>query len=298
MQLPQQKKVQLTNPDKIYWPEQKYTKSDLLNYYQQVAPYILPYLKNRPMVLRRFPDGIDGENFIQKDTQSLHLPDWIQTVEIEHETKKDRYLLIQNEETLEYVVNLGAIELHPFHSQIDHAEYPDYFVLDLDPEAVSFDIVIQTAQTIHKLMDKFAIPHYCKTSGGRGLHIYVPLHGKYTFEQVSPFGQLLVALIQQELPEITSLERSPEKRQNKIYLDVLQNSSKKTIIAPYSVRGKPFAPVSTPLHWDELVKGVRPTDYTMKTIIARLQKVGDIFTPVLGKGFNLKKWVNDLLKNE
>jgi len=291
-------KVILTHPQKIYWPQEKYTKHDLMHYYQSVSPYILPFLKNRPMVLRRFPNGIEGENFVQKNTESLHLPDWIQTVEIDHHDKSLCYFLIQNEPSLEYVVNLGTIELHPFHAHVGQLDYPDYFILDMDPESVSFNVVIETAQTIHGLMDEWGIPHYCKTSGGRGLHIYIPLHAKYTIDQVSQFGQILGGLLHGVLPKITSLERSPANRQKKIYLDVLQNRAKQTVVAPYSVRGRPQACVSTPLHWEELKKGLTPQDFTIETVIPRLKEVGEIFSPILGQGFNMKKWIESKAKAE
>lgn len=285
--------VILTNPDKIYWPEEKYTKKDVLTYYESVSEYILPFLKNRPMVLRRFPDGIEGTSFVQKDTKSLHLPDWIKVIEIEHTEKNISYFLIQDEPSMEYVVNLGSIELHPFHSHVGKLDYPDYFVLDIDPVDVPFNVVIESTNVIHKLFDSWKIPHYCKTSGGRGLHIYIPLHAHYTIDQVSHFGQAIATLIHEELPNITSLERSPAKRQNKIYLDVLQNRAKQTIVAPYALRGRPHAPVSTPIHWEELKKGLKPENFNIKTMDARLKEVGEIFSPILGKGFNMKQWIKD-----
>jgi bifunctional non-homologous end joining protein LigD len=225
---------------------------------------------------------------------SLHLPNWIQVEKIEHEERSIYYLLVQDESSLEYAVNLGTIEFHPFHSRVGHADHPDYFVLDLDPEDLSFNTLIDSANIIHQLLNDWKIPHYCKTSGARGLHMYIPLHAQYTQDQVSKFGQILGTLIHQELPKITSLERSPEKRQKKIYLDVLQNRAKQTIVAPYSLRGRPFAPVSTPLHWDELKRGLKVTDFTIRSMSSRLKEVGEIFHPVLGKGFNMKKWAEKL----
>lgn len=286
--------IHLSHPDKIYWPTEKYTKKDLMDYYQSISPFILPFLKDRPMVLRRFPKGIEGENFIQKNTQSLHLPEGIQTIEIKHEEKSLWYFLIQDETSLEYTVNLGTIEFHPFHSHVGQLDNPDYFVLDLDPESVPFNSVIETAQIIHQLFEQWKIPHYCKTSGGRGLHIYIPLHAKYTVDQVSKFGQILGMLVHEQLPKITSLERSPSNRQKKIYLDVLQNRAKQTVVAPYSLRGRPQAPVSTPLHWEELKKGLKPQYFTIETMIPRLKDVGEIFYPILGKGFNMKQWMSSL----
>lgn len=286
----------LSNPDKIYWPKEKFTKQDLLDYYLAVSSTIFPYLKNRPIVLRRFPNGIEGENFVQKDTSSLHLPKGINTIKIEHEEKDLTYLMIDNLLSLEYAVNLGAIELHPFHSQVKHLDFPDYFILDLDPESVPFNQVIETALTIHEQMSDWDMPHYCKTSGGRGLHIYIPLHGKYTTDQVSQFGQLLGMLLHEKLPKITSLERSPANRQKKIYLDVLQNRAKQTIVSAYSVRGREGATVSTPLEWKEVKKGITPQDFTIKTVPERLKKKGDVFSSILGKGFNLKKWLLEHLQ--
>lgn len=282
----------LSNPDKIYWPKEKYTKKDLLTYYQTIAPFILPFLKDRPMVLRRFPNGIEGESFIQKNTESLHLPKGFQTADIVHEGKHVHYLLVQDEATLEYAVNLGTIEFHPFHSTVDHLDYPDYFILDLDPVDVPFNQVIETAKTIHQLFDEWNIPHYCKTSGGRGLHIYIPLQGLYTLDQVSKFGEIIGVLLHDELPEITSLERSPSRRKNKIYLDVLQNNFAQTIAAPYSLRGRAGAPISTPLHWEELKKGLKAEAFNIKTVPSRLKEVGEIFSPVLGKGFKMKQWLS------
>lgn len=283
--------VVLSNPDKIYFPEQKITKRDIWEYYEQVASYLLPYLKNRPMVLRRFPEGIEGESFVQKNTANLHIPDFMQTIAILHEGKKVTYFVIQNIPSLEYVVNLGSIEMHPFHSTIEHLEYPTYCIVDLDPEAVAFDTVIDVAQTIHHLFDEMKIPHYCKTSGGRGLHIYIPLGDNYHEKQVAQFGDILALMIHERLPKITSLERLPAKRQNKVYIDVLQNRSRQTVAAPYSLRGKPHAPISTPLHWDELIKGIRPEMFNITNTFKRLEKVGDLFKPILGKGFDIKKWL-------
>lgn len=285
--------VHLINPEKVYWPKEKYTKADLMHYYREVAAYILPFLKNRPIMLRRFPEGIEGISFVQKDTKSLHLPDWIQTVEIAHEDKVIHYFLVQNEATLEYVINLGAIELHPFHVQVGHLDYPDYFVLDLDPESVAFEQVVKAAKTIHQLLVDLKIPHYCKTSGGRGLHFYIPLGARYTEEQIKKFGEILGLLTHEALPGITSLERSPSKRQKKIYVDVLQNRSKQTVVAPYSVRGRPGALVSTPINFNELEKDIHPQDFTIKTVPKRLKKIGEIFAPILGEGVDLLQWIDD-----
>lgn len=279
--------IKFSNLEKNFWPKLKLTKGDLLNYYQQIADTILPFLKNRPMMLKRFPDGINGESFIQKDTKNLHLPSWIQTVEIEHDHKKIAYFLIQNKETLLYVINLGTIEMHPFLSQITNSDKPDYFVIDLDPEAIDFDRVIETAQVMNKVLDELNITNVCKTSGKRGMHICIPLGQKYTFEQALQFGQIIVEYVHSLIPDFTSILRKPAQRQKKVYLDILQNHYKQTVIAPYSARGTEFATVSTPLKWSEVKKGLDPKNFNITNVPSRIKKWGDIFAPMLGKEINM-----------
>lgn len=291
------KKFEVTNVEKIYWPKEKYTKGDLIHYYETMAPYLLPYLKDRAISIRRYPNGIDGDSFFQKDSSSLHLPSFIKTVTIEHEAKPVQYLRIQNVESLKYAANLGAIEIHPFLSRISHLENPDFLVIDLDPEAISFDKVIEVGLVVHEVLDHYKIDNFCKTSGGDGLHIYIPLHAKYTFEQSKHFGELLAALVHQQIPKITSLERKPENRQKKVYLDVYQNNYAQTVVAPYTVRGRPLAPVSTPLLWKEVKKGLSPTEFTIMTVPKRVQKLGDIFKPVFGKAANFLKVIKELEDN-
>lgn len=281
------KEMEFSNLDKVYWPELGYTKGEMIEYYQKMAPIILPYLKNRPVMLHRYPDGINGVDFMQKDTHSLHLPDYVKTVTLEQEGKPVQYILIQNRATLDYVLNLGTIELHTFNATAADLQKPDYLVIDLDPEAISFIAVIEVAQAIHTLLDEIEVDHYCKTSGQTGLHIYLPMHGKYTFDQIFQFGQGIMTIIHEQLPKITSLERSPSKRQKKVYLDILQNRKAQTVISPYSLRGNSSASVSTPLEWSEVKKGLDPTNFTLKTVPQRVEKIGDIFSPILGKGVNL-----------
>jgi DNA ligase D-like protein (predicted polymerase)/DNA ligase D-like protein (predicted 3'-phosphoesterase) len=283
-----------SHTEKIYWPELDLTKGDLLNYYQEISSYILPYLKNRPVMLHRYPNGVDGEDFYQKDTTALHLPESMKTAIIQHEDKPLRYVIVENAASLEYVVNLGSIELHTFNSTVSDLSHPDYLVVDLDPEAISFDKVVEAAQVFHQILEKIGVSSLCKTSGKRGLHIYIPLKKKYTFEQGRQFGELLAVLVHQKLPKTTSLERKPANRQKKVYLDVHQNGEKQTVVAPYSVRGNSFAGVSTPLKWSEVKKGLDPSKFNLKTVPARLKKWGDLFSPILSKGIDLKKSLNKL----
>lgn len=279
--------VKLTHLDKIFWPKEGYTKGDLIEYYRSVASFILPYLKERPESLHRFPNGIDQSPFFQKNVK--HEPEWIRTVEIENSEKTIRYLIIDDERSLLYAINLGCIELNPFMSRVQSLQYPDYLVIDLDPLDIEFDQVIEVAKGFHHFCKKFNIPSYCKTSGATGLHIYIPTEARYSYEEVRLFGSLLAYHVNQLLPDITSLERSPSKRKKKVYLDILQNNFGQTIASPYSVRPVEGALVSTPLKWSEVKKGLDPSQFNLKTALKRFKKVGDLFKPVLEKGIDIKR---------
>jgi bifunctional non-homologous end joining protein LigD len=280
--------LKLTNLDKVYWPKEKYTKGDLIEYYRKIAPYILPYLKDRPESLNRHPSGITGKNFFQKDVKDMP-PVWVRTKKIFSESNNANinYMVCQDEATLVYMANLGCIEINPWNSRLTSLEKPDYLVIDLDPEKISFEKVVIVAQYVHKLLDKIGIPNYCKTSGATGLHIYVPLAAKYSYDHAKEFAQLIAMIINRQLPDITSIERMPAKRQRRVYLDFLQNRKGQTLAAAYSVRPKSGATVSTPLEWSEVRPGLDPAKFTIKTIFSRLSKKRDLFKPVLGKGANL-----------
>lgn len=287
------KKLNLTNLDKVFWPDEGITKRDLLEYYQTIAPYILPYLKDRPVSLKRFPDGITGKSFFQKNLRNY--PDWIKTANIPHGDKTIHYLLVQNAESLLYAVNLGCIELHPFFSRTQSLESPDFLAFDLDPIDIPFSEVAKTALVLHEILETIDAPNFIKTSGARGLHICVPLKKGYSFDQAKHFAELIALLAHKELPTITSLERLPQKRLQRVYIDCLQNNPHQTLVAPYCIRAKPKATASTPLEWSEVKSGLDPTDFTLQTTPARLKKVGDLFEPLLQKGLNLEKALN-LLK--
>lgn len=285
-------KTLLTHLDKIYWPKDKITKGDLLRYYEEVAPLILPHLKDRPESLRRFPNGINGITFFQKNLKDY--PNWIQTQAIKHENKKVNYLLIQNEESLLYAANLGCIEIHPFFSRMQKLHNPDFMIFDLDPKGASFEKVIEVAQALHELLEEIEVPSYCKTSGATGLHIAIPLGAKYSFEQVKEFAEIIAKTAQRHTSKISTLERSLSKRRGKVYIDYHQNNFGQTLAAPYSVRAKPGAPVSTPLHWKEVKKGLNPKDFTIKNVIRRFKKTKDLYAPVLGKGIQLQTVLKNL----
>ncbi|MGZ5273729.1 MAG: non-homologous end-joining DNA ligase, partial [Kaistella sp.] len=291
--------VKLTNQNKIYFPKDQVTKGDVIAYYQSVAKYILPHLKDRPQSMNRFPNGIDGMSFYQKDA-SDEIPDWIETQKVFSEStdKYINYILCNDKATMAYLNNLGCIELNVWTSRVETTDSPDYLVLDLDPsENNSFEDVILTAQTVKKIMDKAKIDGYCKTSGSSGIHIYIPAGAQYSFEQVKNFAHIMMQKVQQELPEITTLERTLQKRdKGKIYLDYLQNRRGQTLASVYSLRPKNGAPVSMPIEWDELKEGLKPTDFNIENALARIEKKGDLFKPVLGKGFDMLKALSLLEK--
>ncbi|NTS43118.1 DNA ligase D [Flavisolibacter sp. BT320] len=284
--------LQLTNLGKLYWPKRRITKGDLLNYYHHVAPYMLPYMLGRPQSLNRFPNGIHGKSFYQKNMKGKVEP-WLSTFERSSGDGEGKdFLVCTGEASLLYMANLGCIEMNPWHSRVETPHYPDWCVIDLDPGAILFDKVIETALVIRSLLQSLGIPSYPKTSGSTGLHLYIPLGAKYGYEQSRQLAELLVTLVHSELPKTTSLERSPRKRKDKIYLDFLQNRPIQTICAPYSVRPRPDATVSAPLHWEEVKKGLRIKQFTMTTMGGRLKSEGDLFGGVLGSGIEL----NDVLK--
>lgn len=284
------KKLTFTNLSKLYWPKEKISKRDLLNYYYQIAPYILPYMKNRPQSLNRLPNGITKPGFYQKDVTGK-VPAWATTHDYisESDGEKKEYFVCTDEADLLYMANLGCIEMNPWHSTTKKPGSPDWCVIDLDPGKIAFEKVIETAQVVKQVTDSIGIATCCKTSGSTGLHIYIPLGAKYSYDQSRQLAELIVSFVNQQIPSFTSLERSPAKRKTKIYLDYLQNRTIQTIAAPYSVRPKPGATVSAPLYWDEVKKGLQIADFDMYNIFDRLKETGDIFKPVLGKGIDLKK---------
>ncbi len=280
-------KPRLTNLRKIYWPEDGFTKGDLIDYYRDIASLILPHLTDRPESLHRYPDGIEGESFYHKDVEDA--PAWVQTVRIrsESEDKDINYVLCQDEAALLYLANLGCIEMNPWLSRIQSLDKPDYLVMDLDPEDVGFDKVIEVALAVRDVVDQAGMKSYPKTSGATGMHIYVPLGGRYSYDLARKFAELVARIVNRKLPDTTSVERSPGKRQKRVYLDYLQNRQGQTVAAPYSVRPQPGATVSTPLSWDEVDSELDPRQFTIRTMGRRLETVGEIFAPVLSSSSDL-----------
>jgi bifunctional non-homologous end joining protein LigD len=283
--------VPISNPHKIYWPEEGYSKFDLINYYNEVSEYILPHLKDRPLSLKRNPNGILDEGFFHKDAGE-NVPEFVEVFPVNSESSKKviDYIVCNNRATLIYLANLGCIEMNPWNSTTKIPEKPTWMVIDIDPSPKnSFAEVIDTALATKKVLDKAGLTGYCKTSGASGLHVFLPLKNRYDYEMVKDFAHVIASLVQEELPETTSLTRSLEKRGNKIYIDYLQNRSGQTLSSAYSVRPVKGANVSTPLEWKEVTHKLEPSQFNMKNIFTRLKSKGDLFKPVLTGSNNIQK---------
>ena len=288
--------LSFTHLGKVFWPAEKYTKRDLLNYYYEIAPYLLPYMKDRPQSLNRHPNGINGPSFYQKNV-SGKVPEWIST--FPYRTAEDdedkEFLVCTDEASLLYIVSLGCIEVNPWSSRVGKPDNPDWCIIDLDPgKKTPFDKVIEAAQVTKKVLDAAGVDCWCKTSGSTGLHIYFPLGAKYSYDHSKEFARLVVQLVNAEIPGFTTIERTVRERKGRMYLDFLQNRPQATIAAPYSERPKPGATVSAPLHWDEVKKGLRMQDFTIRTMPGRVRETGDLFQPVLGKGIDMEKALANL----
>jgi bifunctional non-homologous end joining protein LigD len=280
--------VPISNLDKVLWPDDGYTKYDLIDYYLNISDYILPYLKDRPQNLHRHPNGINSPGFYQKDNENL--PEWIETEDVfsKSSNKIISYLLCQNEASLLYMANLGCIEINPWHSRVNILDYPDYTIIDLDPSKENtFEEVIIVAQAAKEVLDIAEIKGFCKTSGSSGLHIYIPLKAQYTYEEARNFTKLLCYFIEQKVPKLTSMVRAVKDRKGKIYLDYLQNRQGQTIAAPYCVRPKIGAPVSAPLEWKEVKSGLKILDFNIKNFQTRIQENGDLFAEVLSQEIDM-----------
>lgn len=281
--------LKFTNLSKVFWPREKITKRDMLNYYYQIAPFILPYLKDRPQSLNRFPNGIEGESFYQKNVKDK-APEWLQTFPYTTSDGEHKEFLVGTDEySLLWMASMGAIEMNPWFSRVQSPDNPDYCVIDLDPDKNTFEQVLEAAQITKKVLDAIEVPCYCKTSGSTGMHIYIPLEAKYTYDQSQLFGRLIAQIIHEEIPTYTSVERIVKNRKGKMYIDFLQNRPGATLACPYSLRPKPGATVSMPLYWDEVKKGLKMNDFTISNAPGRVRENGDIFKPVLDKGIDLEK---------
>jgi bifunctional non-homologous end joining protein LigD len=290
--------IKFSNLTKKFWPKEGFTKRDLVNYYHKIADYILPYLKDRPQSLNRFPNGILGKSFYQKDVTGK-VPDWMKLTP--YESDKNKHFLVANDEaSLLYMAAMGCIEMNPWSSTIKKPDNPSWCIIDLDPDQTTFNQVIEAANVTHQLLEHAGVINFCKTSGSTGLHIYIPLAEKYSYEQSKEFGRVIAKLVHEQLPKTTSIERQIKNRDKKMYIDFLQNRPQATLAAAYSLRPKPGAPVSMPLDWEEVKPGLKIADFNIQNAVQRVLERGDIFKPVLGKGINMRqalKKLSDLLDN-
>jgi bifunctional non-homologous end joining protein LigD len=275
--------VKVTNAEKVFFPGEGITKGELVTYHRAIAPFMLPFLADRPLVLTRYPDGIDGKSFFQKDAPEWR-PPWMRTVTVHaEETDRDlEHFLVDDADGLAWLVNLGTVPIHVFASRARALERPDWCVIDLDPKEAPFAHVVKLARAVHALCEEIGLPSYPKTTGQKGLHVLVPLGGQLTHEQARTLGELLARAIEADHGDLSSTARAIPARGGRVYLDYLQNGYGKTIAAPYTVRPRPGAPVSTPLRWSEVNAKLDPSRFTIRNVPARAEKLAaDPLLPVL-----------------
>ncbi len=264
-----------TNTEKVFWPDDGLTKGDLIEYYTAVADHILPYLRDRPLVLDRFPDGIGGKSFFQKNAPD-YVPDWIRTEWIERDDETgNNYFVVEDVEALRYVANMASIPLHVWASRMRSLDTPDWCILDLDPKTAPFTSVVTVARAIHELCDDMGLPHVVKTSGKTGLHVLIPMGPPLTYDHQRMLGSLIAGVVEGMLPEIATTIRAPSGRGDKVYIDHLQNGRGKLLVAPFSVRPVPGATVSTPLRWSEVTQSLDIARFTMRSVPRRLAALRD-----------------------
>jgi bifunctional non-homologous end joining protein LigD len=283
--------VTLSNREKIFWPEEGYTKGDVINYYETMAPFILPHLKGRPLSLKRNPNGIRDAGFYHKDAGE-NAPSFVDVFKVKSESNNKiiDYIVCNNKATLLYLANLGCIEMNPWNSTVKKPSHPTWMVIDIDPSSKNtFTEVIDTALVTREVLAKAGAKCFCKTSGASGLHVYVPLKNRYEYAVVRDFAKIIATLVQEQLPKTTSLVRSLAKRGPKIYVDYLQNSGGQTLASVYSLRPVPGATVSVPLEWKEVNHRLHPSQFHVKNALRRVEKKGDLFSAVLGSPVSIDK---------
>jgi bifunctional non-homologous end joining protein LigD len=262
--------LQVSRREKVFWPESGQTKGDLLDYYDAVWPWIEPYLRDRPVVLTRYPDGIEGKSFFQQNA-----PDWTPEWALRETIDGTDFFICNEKRTLLHVINSGAIPLHVWSARRGSIDRPDWITLDLDPKAAPFSDVVRVARHIHALLDRFETPHFVKTSGQAGLHVMIPIGAVLDHDDARGVAEVLAKLVVRDLPEIATVARPIASRGDKVYLDYLQNGRGKLIVAPFSVRPKPGAPVSTPLSWSQVTNRLDPSRWNIETAVKRMARSGD-----------------------
>jgi len=281
-------RVSLTSLDRVYWPAEKFTKFDLLCYYLKISSHIMPFLKDRPAILQRYPRGIKAPMFFQQDTSTA--PAFIKTVKlVNQEGREVNYSVYTTVGSLLHFVNLGTIEQHPWHSTLKHLDKPDYLMLDLDPKQAPWQNVLEVALVCKAVLDELGLPAFPKTSGSSGIHIYLPLKPKLDYRKVAAIADGLAAEVARRAPKIATTERSLAKRQKQqIYVDAMQNARGKTIASAYSARARDGGTVSMPLTWKQIEKGVKISDFTIANVPALVKKHGDLWQDFFAAGQSLK----------
>ncbi len=266
--------VTITHPEKIFWPKERFTKADLVDYYRKISRWMLPYLENRPVMIVRYPDGIEGKSFYQKDAPAF-APEWIRTVKIyAHDTQRDiNYFVIENADALAYVANLGTIPIHIWSSSIGHLENPDWLLFDIDPKGSTTKNAVHTARETIKVLSEIGLKSAIKTSGQMGLHVMAGLKPAYTYQQARDFSEIVARLVVSRIPDLCTIERNKSARGGKVYIDYLQLGHGKTIAAPYTARPNPGAPVSAPIRMAELKPDLDPAIFTIKNMVRRMSRL-------------------------
>jgi len=281
-------RVALTSLDRIYWPAEKLTKFDLLCYYLNVGSLIMPFLKDRPAILQRYPRGIKAPMFFQQDTSTA--PAFIKTVKlVNQEGREVNYSVYTTVGSLLHFVNLGTIEQHPWHSTLKHLDQPDYLMLDLDPKQAPWQNVLDVALLCKQVFDELGVPAFPKTSGSSGVHIYLPLKPKSDYHKIAAIAEGLAAEVARRAPEIATVQRSLAKRQKQqVYVDAMQNARGKTIAAAFSARARDGATVSMPLTWKQIEKGIRISDFSIRNVPALIKKQGNTWEDFFSSRQTLK----------
>ncbi|MBS1877490.1 MAG: DNA ligase D [Acidobacteria bacterium] len=273
-------KLRFTNLNKVFYPKQGYTKRDLLNYYDAVAAYLLPHLRDRPLSLKRYPNGIEADYFFQKNAEDF--PPWVRLEPITSDERTINYVIANDRETLLWLTHLGCIDQNPWMSRLGTIDSPDFLLIDLDPVGCAYDLIVEAALLAKATLDRLGLRGYPKTTGGDGMHIYVPLEPVYSYDQVRSFAEIVSRLVIASKPDLFTTPRSVAKRRtNRVYFDYLQIASSKTISAPYVLRAYDGAPVATPLAWSEVRPGLLPSQFTIQNAPSRFASIGDVFRPVL-----------------
>src|SRR5436305_3410892 len=279
------RKLKFTNLNKVFYPQEKYAKRDVINYYDAVAELILPHLADRPLSLKRYPNGIAADFFFQKQS-AASFPEWLRTEAIfsEHNQAPINFVVADDRASLLYLANLGCIDQNPSMSRVGSLDNPDFVLIDLDPSDCGYDRIVEAAQLVRQKLDLLGLAGYPKTTGGDGMHIYIPIEPRYSYAQARAFAEILARLVINDRPDLFTTPRAVARREKgKVYFDYLQISTGKTISAPYVLRAYNGAPVSTPLEWREVVKGLTPAQFHLGNVLERFGRLGDIFQPVLTK---------------